>query len=90
MQMSASAIVASRKVAPQECVSEWDQSSTTALIDMYRERKCLWDSSHEFYKNRRFRREALAEMASRFNCCLADVEKKLYMLRSSFRKEYRR
>ncbi|XP_012263659.2 uncharacterized protein LOC105690457 [Athalia rosae] len=75
---------------PQECVPEWDEKSTTALIQMYKERKCLWDTTHEFYKNRRLRREALTEMANKFNCSLADVEKKLYMLRSSFRKEYRR
>lgn len=74
----------------QEGVPEWDQNNTTTLIQMYKERKCLWDTSHEFYKNRRFRREALTEMANHFNCSLADVEKKLYMLRSSFRKEYRR
>ncbi|XP_015510766.2 uncharacterized protein LOC107217664 [Neodiprion lecontei] len=77
-----------RTMRPQEM--EWDQTSTTALIQMYKERNCLWDTSHEFYKNRRQRREALMEMAHRFNCALADVEKKLYMLRSSFRKEYRR
>ncbi|XP_046837056.1 serine/threonine-protein kinase CBK1-like [Vespa crabro] len=74
----------------QEGIPEWDQNNTTTLIQMYKERKCLWDTSHEFYKNRRFRREALTEMANHFNCSLADVEKKLYMLRSSFRKEYRR
>lgn len=77
-------------ITPQECVPDWDQNSTSALINMYKERKCLWDTTHEFYKNRRLRREALTEMANNFNCSLADIEKKLYMLRSSFRKEYRR
>lgn len=77
-------------ITTQECVPEWDQNSTTVLIQMYKDRKCLWDTTHEFYKNRRLRREALTEMANHFNCSLADVEKKLYMLRSSFRKEYRR
>lgn len=75
---------------PQECVPEWDQCTTTVLIQMYRERKCLWDTTDEFYKNRRLRREALTQMANQFNCSLADIEKKLYMLRSSFRKEYRK
>ncbi|XP_015175349.1 PREDICTED: UPF0746 protein DDB_G0281095-like [Polistes dominula] len=83
-------ITASNGLTGQEGIPEWDQNNTTTLIQMYKERKCLWDTSHEFYKNRRFRREALTEMANHFNCSLADVEKKLYMLRSSFRKEYRR
>ncbi|XP_043498693.1 uncharacterized protein LOC122521998 [Polistes fuscatus] len=88
--MSVTNGIPSTGVTAQEGIPEWDQNNTTTLIQMYKERKCLWDTSHEFYKNRRFRREALTEMANHFNCSLADVEKKLYMLRSSFRKEYRR
>ncbi|XP_015602688.1 uncharacterized protein LOC107271331 [Cephus cinctus] len=89
-QPSTISITSVSVVPAQECVPEWDQNSTTILIEMYKERKCLWDPTHEFYKNRRLRREALTDMANHFNCSLADVEKKLYMLRSSFRKEYRR
>ncbi|KAK2583554.1 hypothetical protein KPH14_009508 [Odynerus spinipes] len=88
--MSVVSSVPGSGLTAQEGIPEWDQNSTTTLIQMYKERKCLWDTSHEFYKNRRLRREALTEMANHFNCSLADVEKKLYMLRSSFRKEYRR
>lgn len=88
--MSVTNGIPSTGLTAQEGIPEWDQNNTTTLIQMYKERKCLWDTSHEFYKNRRFRREALTEMANHFNCSLADVEKKLYMLRSSFRKEYRR
>ncbi|KAI4500790.1 hypothetical protein M0802_004001 [Mischocyttarus mexicanus] len=88
--MSSGNVIPGTGLTAQEGIPEWDQNNTTTLIQMYKERKCLWDTSHEFYKNRRFRREALTEMANHFNCSLADVEKKLYMLRSSFRKEYRR
>ncbi|KAG8259990.1 hypothetical protein J6590_107170, partial [Homalodisca vitripennis] len=35
---------------------EWNREQVTLLIDMYREKRELWDPSYEHYKNRNRKR----------------------------------
>lgn len=67
--------------------TEWTCESTIRLVDEYRQRPELWDSSHEMYRVQTAKYDAWSQMARIFECDIADLRKKLNSVSASYRRE---
>ncbi|XP_055628271.1 uncharacterized protein LOC129769815 [Toxorhynchites rutilus septentrionalis] len=65
----------------------WTDEETLSLIDMYRARPVLWDSSNEHYKNKYRRHDNLIELAVLFGVDKPEIERKIKNLQSHFMRE---
>ncbi|KAB7503703.1 UNVERIFIED_CONTAM: hypothetical protein RMT77_010683 [Armadillidium vulgare] len=66
---------------------EWPNDKILLLIDEYRKRPLLWDSSHKFYKLYNRKIEAWSELASIFQTDIYEVKRKINSLLASYRRE---
>jgi uncharacterized protein YwgA len=66
---------------------EWNREQVTLLIDMYREKRELWDPSYEHYKNRNRKHDAWLEIANTLDTSHEAVEKKMKNLIFQFNRE---
>lgn len=66
---------------------EWSNDSVLQLIDAYRIRPVLWNSSDPFYKNKNKKEDAWRELAELLKTDSAEIKKKMQSLLASFRRE---
>lgn len=71
---------------------EWTKALTLHLIELYRQRPCLWNVKCEEYRNRDAKYKAYEELYNDVKsldplCTVEIVKKKLNTLRSQYRKE---
>lgn len=69
---------------------EWSNDLTLQLIELYREKGCLWDPTDNTYKLRNAKADAWNELGVAFKCSAAEVKKKMDSLLASFRRERQR
>ncbi|XP_074038816.1 uncharacterized protein [Leptinotarsa decemlineata] len=66
---------------------EWNDEQVLVLIDLYRERRLLWDSSDSQHKLKNQRHESLTEIAVSFGVDKNEIERKWKHLTSHFWRE---
>lgn len=66
---------------------EWSNTLVLKLIDLYRERPCLWNPSDNEYKSKKRKLEAWCQLGDALQCEPVEVKKKIDSLLSSFRRE---
>jgi hypothetical protein len=66
---------------------EWTCGEVLQLIDEYGRRPALWDTTCEDYKNRCKKHEMWLELAEIFKCGKLEVERKMKILNSQYRRE---
>ncbi|KAK0161440.1 hypothetical protein PV327_009910 [Microctonus hyperodae] len=66
---------------------EWCNSVAINLINLYRERECLWNPADDDYKSKFKKTEAWNEISQIMECEVIEVKKKMESLLSSFRRE---
>lgn len=66
----------------------WSTEKNIQFINDFHASACLWDSRLTEYKIRRKRVEAMQIIADKFKITISDVEKKIHLLRTQFRREY--
>ncbi|KAK5647823.1 hypothetical protein RI129_002715 [Pyrocoelia pectoralis] len=67
---------------------EWSNDKVLKLIEAYRERPVLWDSTDAYYKNRNRKEDAWAELANMLDTNdTSEIKKKIQSLLASFRRE---
>ena len=63
------------------------------FIELFREKRCLWDTKSKFYRNKMIRKEAALEIATAMSVLLNEgfteemVLKKIHSMRTQYRKE---
>lgn len=78
--------------APSTSYFEWTKALTLKLIELYRDRPCLYQIKSDLYKNRIEKTKAYADILHHIQivnpvCSLEILKKKLNTLRSQYRKE---
>ncbi|XP_045132262.1 uncharacterized protein LOC123516724 [Portunus trituberculatus] len=73
---------------------QWSRQDTAWIIDMYRQKPCLWNIKSADYKDRNKRVTALTaitrEIEKKYaSVTIADIKKKLDCLRNQYRREMR-
>uniref|UniRef100_A0A0A9WBV2 Sodium/hydrogen exchanger 3 n=1 Tax=Lygus hesperus TaxID=30085 RepID=A0A0A9WBV2_LYGHE len=76
-------------------VAEWTNERIRKLIDMYRDRPCLWKLNHEHYTNKKLKDRAYAEIVNAFRSIFPQashnmLKTKIQNIRGSYRKELRK
>ncbi|KRT85324.1 Myb/SANT-like transcription factor, partial [Oryctes borbonicus] len=66
---------------------EWDNEKCLQLIDLYRLKPEIWQSTHKLYSNRLKKQDAWNEMGSDMGTTVDVIKAKLNSLLSSFRRE---
>ncbi|XP_050435734.1 uncharacterized protein LOC126842690 isoform X2 [Adelges cooleyi] len=66
---------------------EWYREQTIQLIDLFRARPALWDTSSVHYRNKRMKNEALEQISAKLKCPKEEVAKKICTLRVQFSRE---
>lgn len=66
---------------------EWCNDSVLQLINAYRIRPVLWNSSDPYYKNKNKKEDAWGEIADMMKTDSAEIKKKIQSLLASFRRE---
>lgn len=66
---------------------EWTADAAIRLMEEYKQRPVLWDSTHEMYRVQTAKYEAWSELARLFQCDIADLRKKLNSIFASHRRE---
>ncbi|CAG5006370.1 unnamed protein product [Parnassius apollo] len=69
---------------------EWSNDDMFLLIDLYKEKPCLWDPTNNEYKLKAKRSDCWLEIANILNCDVSIVKKKMESLLNSFRRERQR
>lgn len=69
---------------------EWSNDDMFLLIDLYKEKPCLWDPTNNEYKLKAKRSDCWLEIANILNCDVSIVKKKMESLLTSFRRERQR
>lgn len=69
---------------------EWTKDQTLRLIQAFKERESLWNSTIEDYKDRAKKVEAWKEIAEIFHLERSDVERKMRNLIGQFQRELKR
>lgn len=65
----------------------WSNEKVLKLIEDYHASYCLWDVTSPDYKNRVKRKVALESLAAKHNVTVAEIEKKIHNLKTSFNRE---
>lgn len=66
---------------------EWYREQTIQLIDLFRARPALWDTSSVHYRNKRMKNEALEQISTKLKCPKEEIAKKICTLRVQFSRE---
>lgn len=66
---------------------EWYREQTIQLIDLFRARPALWDTSSVHYRNKRMKNEALEQISGKLKCPKEEIAKKICTLRVQFSRE---
>lgn len=66
---------------------EWYREQTIQLIDLFRARPALWDTSSVHYRNKRMKNEALEQISVKLKCPKEEIAKKICTLRVQFSRE---
>ncbi|XP_076033987.1 uncharacterized protein LOC143020923 isoform X2 [Oratosquilla oratoria] len=66
---------------------EWSLESTIKFIEDYRNAPELWKASSLDYKNIKLKGNTLRALATKYNCRISDIKKKIKNLRSAFHRE---
>lgn len=66
---------------------EWYREQTIQLIDLFRARPALWDTSSVHYRNKRMKNESLEQISSKLRCPKEEIAKKICTLRVQFSRE---
>lgn len=69
---------------------EWNKENTALLIEYFKEKRELWDSTSEHFKNRNKKHDAWMHLASKFDTEKSVVEKKMRSLIGQFQRELRK
>lgn len=69
---------------------EWSDEQSLKLIELYRDKPMLWDSTHKEYKLSKRKIDIWQDIAKELNCSVTDARKKIESLLTSFRREMRR
>ena len=65
----------------------WSNEKVLKLIEDYHASSCLWDVTSSDYKNRVKKKLALESLAAKHDVTVADIEKKIHNLKTSFNRE---
>ena len=65
----------------------WPNDKVLKLIEDYQACSCLWDVNCPDYKNQVKRRSAIESLAAKYEVSVADIEKKIHNLKTSFSRE---
>lgn len=66
---------------------EWYREQTIQLIDLFRNRPALWDTSSVHYRNKRMKNESLEQISAKLKCPKEEIAKKICTLRVQFSRE---
>lgn len=66
---------------------EWYREQTIQLIDLFRSRPALWDTSSVHYRNKRMKNDALEQISGKLKCPKEEIGKKICTLRVQFSRE---
>lgn len=66
---------------------EWYREQTIQLIDLFRARPALWDTSSVHYRNKRMKNDALEQISCKLKCPKEEIAKKICTLRVQFSRE---
>lgn len=66
---------------------EWYREQTIQLIELFRARPALWDTSSVHYRNKRMKNEALEQISHKLKCPKEEIAKKICTLRVQFSRE---
>ncbi|XP_060877629.1 uncharacterized protein LOC132950285 isoform X3 [Metopolophium dirhodum] len=66
---------------------EWYREQTIQLIDLFRNRPALWDTSSVHYRNKRMKNESLEQISVKLKCPKEEIAKKICTLRVQFSRE---
>ncbi|XP_066903334.1 uncharacterized protein [Halyomorpha halys] len=66
---------------------DWDRDTTKSFIEDYRNLPELWNNKLNEYKDSRIRNDRLRLLASKYNCTVSRIKKKIKNLRSAFHRE---
>jgi len=66
---------------------EWYREQTIQLIDLFRARPALWDTSSVHYRNKRMKNESLEQISVKLRCPKEEIAKKICTLRVQFSRE---
>lgn len=69
------------------CDMDWNNEKTTSFIEDYHNSPELWNNKISDYKDIRIKNDKLKQLASKYNCTVAEVKKKIKNLRSAFHRE---
>lgn len=71
-------------------IMEWTREQTLVLIDLYRSHPVLWDNKLSDYKNKLKKAEAWRTIAVAMEIERAEVERKIRILTTQFRREVKK
>ncbi|XP_073826797.1 uncharacterized protein [Musca autumnalis] len=71
----------------QAKIMEWTNDDALELIEQYRSHTELWNRADPKYKDKLCRFRAWSEIAERFGCSKAEVERKMNVLLTQYRRE---
>lgn len=66
---------------------DWSQEKCLFMIEAYRNSRCLWDPTFEYYKHTNRKQDAWVEIANVIECNVEEVKKKMDSLLASYRRE---
>lgn len=69
---------------------EWNKEMTFRLIELYREKRILWDPMHAEYKNRSKKHSAWIELSKEMKIQTNEAEKKMRILVGQFQREIKK
>ena len=68
-------------------IEMWPNDKVLSFIEDYHAFSCLWDVTSAEYKNRDKKKLALQSLATKHEATVADIEKKIHNLKTSFNRE---
>ena len=69
---------------------KWNNEKTTSFIDDYHNSPELWNNKISEYKDSTLKNDKLKELATKYNCTVVEIKKKIKNLRSAFHRERKR
>lgn len=70
---------------------KWSDDTNIKFVELYKEKRCLWDQHHDLYKNKNARETALSEIVGEMNIegfGVAEAKAKIKSLRGTFNIEF--
>lgn len=69
---------------------EWNIQKTTLFIEDYHTSPELWNNKSASYKDRNVKSDKLKLLATKYECSVDELKKKIKNLRSAFHREHKR